>query len=73
MQLLEVAVRLPPFKPPKVASVEYEAPQLLPLPQLLDEEVCYFDYCTQQYHTISVFYLSDRTPPTDLGVALSLP
>ncbi len=40
MQLMEVAVRLPPFKPPKVAPVEYEAPQLLPLPDLLDEEVC---------------------------------
>ena len=37
---MEVAVRLPPFKPPKVAPVEYEAPQLLPLPDLLDEEVC---------------------------------
>ncbi len=40
MQLLEVAVRLPPFKPPKVATVEYDPPQLLPLPELLDEEVC---------------------------------
>ena len=39
MQLMEVAVQLPPFKPPKVAPVEYEAPQLLPLPDLLDEEV----------------------------------
>ena len=39
MQLMEVAVRLPPFRPPKVAPVEYEAPQLLPLPDLLDEEV----------------------------------
>jgi len=33
-------VKLPPFKPPKLAPVEYEAPQLLPLPDLLDEEVC---------------------------------
>ena len=40
VQFMEVAVRLPPFKPPKVAPVEYEAPQLLPLPDLLDEEVC---------------------------------
>jgi hypothetical protein len=40
MQLMEVAVQLPPFKPPKLAPVEYEAPQLLPLPDLLDEEVC---------------------------------
>ena len=39
LQFMEVAVRLPPFKPPKVAPVEYEAPQLLPLPDLLDEEV----------------------------------
>ena len=36
---MDVAVKLPPFKPPKVAAVEYEAPQLLPLPDLLDEEV----------------------------------
>lgn len=36
---MDVAVRLPPFKPPKVPAVEYEAPQLLPLPELLDEEV----------------------------------
>ena len=39
LQLMDVAVKLPPFKPPKVAVVEYEAPQLLPLPDLLDEEV----------------------------------
>ena len=39
LQLMDVAVKLPPFKPPKVAAVEYEAPQLLPLPDLLDEEV----------------------------------
>lgn len=39
VQLMDVAVRLPPFKPPKVPAVEYEAPQLLPLPELLDEEV----------------------------------
>ena len=36
---MDVAVKLPPFKPPKVAAVQYEAPQLLPLPDLLDEEV----------------------------------
>ena len=36
---MEVAVRLPPFKAPKVAPVEYEAPMILPLPDLLDEEV----------------------------------
>ena len=36
---MDVAVKLPPFKPPKVAAVEYEAPQMLPLPDLLDEEV----------------------------------
>ena len=39
LQLMDVAVKLPPFKAPKVAAVEYEAPQLLPLPELLDEEV----------------------------------
>ena len=42
LQLMDVAVKLPPFKPPKVAAVEYEAPQLLPLPDLLDEEVYFF-------------------------------
>lgn len=36
---MDVPVKLPPFKAPKVAAVEYEAPQLLPLPELLDEEV----------------------------------
>ena len=39
LQLVDVSVKLPPFKPPKVAPVEYEAPQLLLLPDLLDEEV----------------------------------
>ena len=39
LQLMDVAVKLPPFKPPKVVAVEYEAPQLLSLPELLDEEV----------------------------------
>ena len=39
LQLMEVAVKLPPFKAPKVAPVEYEPSQLLPLPELLDEEV----------------------------------
>ncbi|KAL3162911.1 hypothetical protein ABBQ32_009353 [Trebouxia sp. C0010 RCD-2024] len=37
-QLMDVAVKLPPFKAPKVAVVEFEAAQLLPLPELLDEE-----------------------------------
>ena len=36
---MDVAVKLPPFKAPKVVPVQYEPPQLLPLPQLLDEEV----------------------------------
>lgn len=39
LQLMDVAVKLPPFKAPKVAVVEFEAAQLLPLPELLDEEV----------------------------------
>lgn len=39
MQLLEVPVRLPAFKPPKIAAVEYEAPELQPLPQSLDDTV----------------------------------
>lgn len=39
LQLLEVPVRLPAFKPPKIAAVEYEAPDLQPLPPFLDDTV----------------------------------
>lgn len=39
LQLMDTAVKLPPFRAPKVVLIEYEAPQLLPLPELLDEEV----------------------------------
>ncbi len=61
MQLMEVAVRLPPFKPPKVAPVEYEAPQLLPVPDLLDEEVCsnvWSDSLSQQPLSNTLCFLS---------------
>ena len=39
LQLLDMPVHLPPFKPPKVANVEHQAPQLLPLPGLLEDKV----------------------------------
>ncbi|KAL0041510.1 hypothetical protein WJX79_005750 [Trebouxia sp. C0005] len=57
-QLMEVAVRLPPFKPPKVAPVEYEAPQLLPLPDLLDEEE----------EVVPALVLPDGLKPKGLGM-----
>ncbi len=68
MQLMEVAVRLPPFKPPKVAPVEYEAPQLLPLPDLLDEEVCrntWSDSLPQQPHSKYFCFLSSLGGSTE--------
>ena len=45
LQLLEVPVRLPAFKPPKVATMQYEAPQLTPLPEQLDDTVRTFPFC----------------------------
>ena len=52
---MEVAVKLPPFKTPKVAAVEYEAPQLLPLPDMLDEEV--YTSCPYPCHLTQLTYM----------------
>ncbi|KAL0050091.1 hypothetical protein WJX82_004313 [Trebouxia sp. C0006] len=57
-QSMEVAVRLPPFKLPKVAPVEYEAPPLLPLPDLLDEEE----------EVVPALVLPDGLKPRGLGM-----
>lgn len=59
---MEVAVKLPPFKPPKVAAVEYEAPQLLPLPDMLDEEV----YISCPCHLSQLTYMQTAVQNNEL-------
>ena len=51
LQLLDMPVHLPPFKPPKVGNVQYQAPQLLPLPGLLEDKVPPSDACSLISHS----------------------